>query len=182
MDGATFIGTLISNIIGYDGIIVVVTFCNFLNYDRISKLIADVESETKLYMDKFLISSNLHNASLSIEKVEIGKISEKCININKRHSFFTNIIEILPYLGILGTVVALISLVGENHSDATMQNFFAALTSTFWGVACSIILKLFNAKITPKIEKLNEDISREKNKQVAGSIPSAEAENEKKGD
>lgn len=58
------------------------------------------------------------------------------------YSVFVNITAVFPLLGIFGTVWSLIPMV-EKLSDM-QQNFFAALTSTFWGLVFAIIFKLLD--------------------------------------
>lgn len=58
------------------------------------------------------------------------------------YSIFINLTAIFPLLGILGTVVSLLPMVA-NLSDM-QQNFFAALTSTFWGLVFAIVFKLLD--------------------------------------
>jgi chemotaxis protein MotA len=58
------------------------------------------------------------------------------------YTVFVNITAIFPLLGIFGTVWSLIPMV-ENLADM-QQNFFAALTSTFWGLVFAIAFKLLD--------------------------------------
>ena len=58
------------------------------------------------------------------------------------YSIFINLTAIFPLLGILGTVVSLLPMVA-NLADM-QQNFFAALTSTFWGLVFAIAFKLLD--------------------------------------
>ena len=71
---------------------------------------------------------------------------EEIISVRDRagafYSAFINITAIFPLLGIFGTVWSLIPMV-ENLADM-QQNFFAALTSTFWGLVFAIVFKLLD--------------------------------------
>ena len=58
------------------------------------------------------------------------------------YSVFVNVTAVFPLLGIFGTVWSLIPMV-EKLSDM-QQNFFAALTSTFWGLVFAIVFKLLD--------------------------------------
>ena len=70
------------------------------------------------------------------------------------YSVFINITSIFPLLGILGTVVSLLPMVA-NLSDM-QQNFFAALTSTFWGLVFAIIFKLLDGFLLSAVIEDND--------------------------
>ncbi|MFC1744858.1 MotA/TolQ/ExbB proton channel family protein [Candidatus Riflebacteria bacterium] len=78
------------------------------------------------------------------------------------HLYYT-FMNIFPYLGILGTVVALLSI----HSDFSKVdiNFLLALTSTFWGLVGAIISSILYSFFAPKFEQLKsyfEMLTRDK--------------------
>ena len=66
------------------------------------------------------------------------------------YSVFVNVTSIFPLLGILGTVVSLLPMVSELADMQT--NFFAALTSTFWGLVFAIIFKLLDGFLSSRME------------------------------
>jgi len=70
---------------------------------------------------------------------------------NSFYAVFCNLITIFPLLGMLGTVRSLIPMVNQIGSLSTGL-FFGALTSTFWGIVCSITGKLEDAFISPKMD------------------------------
>lgn len=71
---------------------------------------------------------------------------EQIVEMRRRaetlYTVFINTTAIFPLLGIFGTVWSLIPMV-ENLADM-QQNFFAALTSTFWGLVFAIVFKLLD--------------------------------------
>lgn len=68
----------------------------------------------------------------------------------KWYTIFGTITGIFPLMGILGTVISLLSMVGDK---ADIQGgFFMALTSTFWGLVFAIIYKFLDGFISPKLE------------------------------
>ncbi len=73
------------------------------------------------------------------------------------YSLFVNITGIFPLLGILGTVVSLIPMVDGLVS--LEANFFAALTSTFWGIVFAIIFKLADGFIGARMEENEKDLA-----------------------
>lgn len=79
------------------------------------------------------------------------------------YEFFITIISFFPLLGMFGTVKALINLgpifqsmesvTGtESSMNSLKSDFFLALTSTAWGIICSVIFKCINALVQTKIE------------------------------
>lgn len=73
------------------------------------------------------------------------------------YSLFVNITGIFPLLGILGTVVSLIPMVDALTS--LEANFFAALTSTFWGIVFAIIFKLTDGFIGARMDENEKDLA-----------------------
>lgn len=71
---------------------------------------------------------------------------------NSLYVGFTNVVAIFPLMGLLGTVISLIPMVGEMDTDL----FFMALTSTFWGIVFAIIFKVFNGFLQARVEENNE--------------------------
>lgn len=73
------------------------------------------------------------------------------------YSVFSNVTAIFPLLGILGTVVSLLPMVAA-LSDM-QQNFFAALTSTFWGLVFAIIFKLLDGFLAARLEDNDKNVT-----------------------
>lgn len=76
----------------------------------------------------------------------------KRANSNSLYVGFTNVVAIFPLMGLLGTVISLIPMVGEMDTDL----FFMALTSTFWGIVFAIVFKVFNGFLQARVEENNE--------------------------
>lgn len=64
------------------------------------------------------------------------------------YSLFVNLTGIFPLLGILGTVISLLGMVGDMTN--VQDNFYGALTSTFWGLVFAIIFKFLDGIISAK--------------------------------
>ena len=78
----------------------------------------------------------------------------------KLYSIFIGLTSIFPYLGILGTVISLMMLVGSDVSYAAQESFYVALTSTFWGVLFAVFFRVFDAAISTTIQSNNDDMVR----------------------
>ena len=73
------------------------------------------------------------------------------------YALFTNVTSIFPLLGILGTVLSLLPMVSELGNLQT--NFFAALTSTFWGLVFSIAFKLCDGYLSFYMEDNDKNLT-----------------------
>ena len=71
--------------------------------------------------------------------------------MNRNYTRFSIITTMFPLLGMLGTVVSMIPMVNSIGAE-NAQLFFAALTSTFWGIVCALICKAFDILIYYKID------------------------------
>lgn len=71
---------------------------------------------------------------------------------NSQYVLFTNVVAIFPLMGLLGTVISLIPMVGSVETSL----FYTALTSTFWGIIFAIIFKALNGYLQARMEENNE--------------------------
>ena len=83
--------------------------------------------------------------------------------LKKLYELFTALISCFPLLGMLGTVIALLSLDMTGAMESIKDNFFDALTSTAWGIIFSVIFKLVNAyyiavPVEEAIEKADQTV------------------------
>ena len=162
MDFTIIVGIVLKNLQGYDAFILVCALVNFYFFYLTLKRVRIAEGSMYPKLDRGTSKKNEKSETPAISENEVKDLTRKCIDINKSYSAFVNITSIFPMLGILGTVFALIVLVGGD-SDITQQSFFIALTSTGWGVIFSIIFKsFFDSIISPRIERINDDLSRKK--------------------
>ena len=73
------------------------------------------------------------------------------------YALFANLTGIFPLMGILGTVISLLPMVMDMTN--VQQNFFAALTSTFWGLVFAIIFKFMDGFLAAKIEENDKNVA-----------------------
>ena len=59
-------------------------------------------------------------------------------------------------MGILGTVISLLGMVGDMTN--VQDNFYGALTSTFWGLVFAIIFKFLDGIISAKIDDNEKNV------------------------
>lgn len=145
------------NIFPYDWIILVVGMINIIIL--IILIIKILRLSTTL---KLNISANEKNPYTVIKKFfeESGKITriEKLRDKeNFWYSLFVNVIAIFPLLGMLGTIIALLKL--SSGSENLIQNFYSALTSTFWGMVFAVGFKIVDAFVSAKVEANEKAVS-----------------------
>lgn len=68
------------------------------------------------------------------------------------YTVFITLISVFPLLGMLGTVIALLSLDLSGDTEALKGNFFQALDTTMWGIIFAVVFKIINAFFQPFIE------------------------------
>lgn len=67
------------------------------------------------------------------------------------YTLYGNITGIFPLLGILGTVLSLIQMVG--NAANYQGSFYLALTSTFWGLVFAILSKAADTFLSARLEE-----------------------------
>ena len=122
---------------------------------------------TKIYMKKVSRSLNIsQNMSIptftppSLTPEELQKLDKLSKSTEQFYSLFFAVTSVFTLLGILGTVLSLIMLVGGDLTDVTQQSFFVALTSTFWGVIFAIFYRICDARISTKIQNNSDEVTR----------------------
>lgn len=83
---------------------------------------------------------------------ELMAVREK---MNQYYAFYYNITAMFPLMGMLGTVLALIPLV-NSMGEVNISSFFAALTSTLWGIIFALIFKFLDSFVSYKIEDVEK--------------------------
>lgn len=68
------------------------------------------------------------------------------------YTLFITFISLFPLLGMFGTVRALLELDLSGDLELIKLKFFNALTSTAWGIICSVIFKIIHAIFQSWIE------------------------------
>jgi len=147
---------IFTNLVGFDGIIILIGILNgFLAY-RLSKqtnlLYEELNPTVYMPIDKVLLK--VHKDK-TIDLHHIRQLKEQ---ETKLDHLFSSITNIFPLLGILGTIISLIRLVTFSGSEIII-NFSTALTSTFWGLIGAIIFKAIGGVIHSRIDTNHEMIT-----------------------
>lgn len=143
-------GILWSNFGRYDWIIFVVAAVNAGIVAYTLRLTRQMYK--KIYAGGFraLLQWDMDSLIQKVNSADLEELSESQNQAEHWYAFFVNVTAIFPLLGILGTVLSLLPMVA-NLADM-QQNFFAALTSTFWGLVFAIGFKLADGYLSSRVE------------------------------
>ena len=144
------LGVIFSNIAGFDAIIFIAGIVNAVVY--YFAFSAANELYRKMHLTVFVPDNDdsKEQAQAKVSSLTETELTEMRTRCGKLYSVFVNLTGIFPLLGILGTVASLLSVM-EDMSNA-QGNFYAALTSTFWGLVFAIIFKFLDGVISARIE------------------------------
>ncbi|MDR1619308.1 MAG: MotA/TolQ/ExbB proton channel family protein [Clostridiales bacterium] len=156
-DWAGVFSVVWDNLLGYDIIIFLVACINACCYTTARKLAGGLHN--KLHKTIFLPEHVLKNDEMkrAFQEVSEGELVAMRKRVNGIYAIYENLTGIFTLLGILGTVVSLIPMVEDLVN--LRQNFFAALTSTFWGLVFGIAFKFLDGFLAPRMEENNSNIS-----------------------
>ncbi len=146
-----------TNLLGFDLIIFITAALNGVCY-YFTRLYTD-QLYKKLHLVVFVPShrNNPEKVAKAIKNLDESGIVALRKRSEALYSIFANVTAIFPLLGILGTVVSLLPMVAELAD--MQQNFFAALTSTFWGLVFAIIFKLLDGFLASRIEDNDKNVT-----------------------
>ena len=128
---------LFSNIYKYDMIIFVAALINLFVY------FFTMSRARRLY-------DVMHPMAKARNTMQEAKIVDMRKATTSAYTTYINITAIFPLLGILGTVMSLLNMAQDLEN--VQVNFFAALTSTFWGLIFAIFYKLIDSRPAALIE------------------------------
>ncbi len=150
-------GVILRNLIGYDLLIFLLAAANawFFVVTRRRAL----SLYKKLHLVIFLPIQPLKGGVIktpgkTFEVETFVKMREEAESV---YAIFSNLSAIFPLMGILGTVISLLPMVADMANVET--NFFAALTSTFWGLVFAIAFKICDAFLTSRMEDNDKNVT-----------------------
>ena len=136
--------------------IVIILIGVFVCY-MLFKLGNDLDEQNRRFEDSFKIKINIKegvfNEDLNLENVTSSTVESKDINDWKteydklctRYNTWTEMIPVLPLLGIFGTVSGLIGMVNTTEQAKMIDNLGIAMTSTWLALIITIALKVYVA-------------------------------------
>ena len=146
----TLSGILWSNLGRYDWIIFVLGLGNAAVFVYTLRLTKSMYRSLYSGGLRALLQWDLDSLLRKLNSADLEELSESQNRTEHWYAFFVNLTAIFPLLGILGTVVSLLPMVAELAD--MQQNFFAALTSTFWGLVFAIAFKLADGYLSSRVE------------------------------
>ena len=91
-----------------------------------------------------------------LKEASEAEIMDIRLKQDKLYGAFVTLVSVFPLLGMIGTVYALLKLDLSGSSNSITNNFFGALTSTFWGAVFGVGFKIADCFLAPLIEDANE--------------------------
>jgi len=152
------IGSLLKNLLGYDSLIIILAIVNgalIIPKLKAVSLALRRKLQGTIYLPiEFILESINSNRKKKIDLHELQELREKEVFF---YHIFDTINGIFPLLGILGTIIGLLRMVGVD-SGIVMSNFTIALTSTFWGLVFSIAFKAIDGMLAPNFYQNQENL------------------------
>lgn len=147
---------LLDHMLGYDFIIVVMAVWNLVCYFRVrheaDKIYKHFNAQDRIVNLNDEVKRTLReNTRREKKKLAADELLDCREKTNKAYAFYSNFTTMFPLLGMLGTVVSLLFMT-DSIGTAVTESFFAALTSTFWGIVAALVFKFLDASISYKIE------------------------------
>lgn len=155
--------SILKNLLGYDLLIVILAFVNVLyvirKLNEISKALRSKLQSTVYLPIEVLLKAGISNkeSDMTTNKLDLHELQALREKELVYYHLFNTINGIFPLLGILGTIIGLLRMVGM-ESQMVMSNFTLALTSTFWGLVFSILFKAVDGKIAPTYYQNQENL------------------------
>ncbi|MCK4258729.1 MAG: MotA/TolQ/ExbB proton channel family protein [Halanaerobiales bacterium] len=153
-----FFSSIFSNLWGYDSLIFIVAIANLaIVFPMLRKTSTKLNQSLNPIISK-PIDQILKTLKLqSEEKLDLHMIKRWKENENLFYQIYISITSIFPLLGILGTIIAMLTL-GDFTSNLVVVNFTKALTSTFWGLVWGIFFKSLEGFIVPYVQQNEENL------------------------
>lgn len=152
---------LLENLVGYDLIIFVFGGFNFLLFFRIIRGLRVIENDftrTSYLQNQWLFDRAVGQDGSEVIKdmrSQMDSFTKRKSELDFAATFYVSMTGIFPLLGILGTVVSLLTL-GDFTSNLAAIGFSKALTSTFWGILFGAISKFGEGFFAAKLDSYDK--------------------------
>ena len=141
---------IFSNIIGFDGLIFILAAVNGVIFVSAKKAVNRLYSSMHKQVYTPCAGDDIGEIDRDLSGLSVRRVSEMRERAESRYTLYVNITGLFPLLGILGTVISLLGMVGS--PDSVTNGFFAALTSTFWGLVAAIAFKFSDGFISARLD------------------------------
>ncbi len=150
--------SILKNLIGYDFLIICLALFNgiwIVHRLRVTSGMLRQKLQGTIYLPiEFILESIRANQDKKINLHELQALREKEVFY---YHLFGTVNGIFPLMGILGTIIGLLGMVGM-ESSMIMSNFTIALTSTFWGLVFSIGFRALDGMLAPVFYQNQENL------------------------
>jgi len=152
------LGSILKNLVGYDGLIIILAIGNgvfiipklrSISYELRRQLQSTVYTPIEVLLQEKSI-----NSKKSLDLNELQNLREKEVFY---YHIFDTVNSIFPLMGILGTIIGLLRMVGMD-TELVMSNFTIALTSTFWGLVFAIAYRAVDGIMVPVYYQNQENL------------------------
>ncbi len=154
-----FVKALFNNIMGIDGIIILLAAANLIAVATMVRRFA-MQTENALkkvvYQPLSEIIASIVPDNQDHLPLDLHRLKEQREKEDVWHHLYIAITSILPLMGILGTVIALLRI-DAFELTIVSSNFTSALSSTFWGLLGAIACRIMEGTLSPKIERNQEN-------------------------
>ena len=151
-------GSILKNLIGYDLLIILLAIINgLLIVPKLRSISSKLRKKLQgtIYLPiEMILESIQRGTKKDVNLHELQELREKEVFY---YHIFGTINGIFPLMGILGTIIGLLRMVGLD-SSMVMGNFTIALTSTFWGLIFSIVYRAVDGMVAPIFYQNQENL------------------------
>lgn len=150
--------SILKNLLGYDLLIIILAIVNgFFVLNKLRKTSVSLRRQLQgtIYLPIEMLLNTVQNSSKkSLNLHRLQELREKEVFY---YHIFDTINSVFPLMGILGTIIGLLRMVGF-ESEMIMNNFTIALTSTFWGLIFAIGFKAVDGIVAPMFYQNSENL------------------------
>lgn len=152
--------TILSNLLGYDLIILLAAAINgFILYPRVKKASVQLKNhlQPKVYVPINKLVDRIKDHTEPEKSIDLHALKSMRSDEIHYYSLFTAFNSAFPMLGMLGTIISLLQMIDLSQQQVVL-NFTTALTSTLWGLVFALVFKAFDAALSPIVEQNQENI------------------------
>lgn len=149
---------ILNNLWGYDLIILILALINgFFIYPNVKKASQNLNAllQPKTFVPITLLMARVKGEDA--QPLNLNQLQSMRADEMRYYSLFDAVNHAFPMLGMLGTILSLLSMLTLAGEQVVLQ-FTSALTSTFWGLLFALIFKGFDALLRTAVEQNDEHL------------------------
>lgn len=149
---------ILKNLMGYDSIILALALFNgFFIYPKARRASQNLNDQLqpKTFVPIALLMARVKGEDT--QPLNLNSLQSMRADEMRYYSLFDAVNHAFPMLGMLGTILSLLSMLTLAGDQVVLQ-FTSALTSTFWGLVFALIFKGFDALLRTVVEQNDENL------------------------